>query len=169
MTILVYMKYVEREEVVIYFIWVSDLRFCATMIKIKITPTPLIKEALVLFYALTILIVFTRAFNSCDRYECVSKLNQNTWKQRDLVGCQFAGDGVRECRYCACQFKRSHKNSVTFVLCILFGFMNRACGMLRRCVKGVHLQRSVSDIDHVVPRSCGNDDGVVFVDVSNLS
>ena len=35
--------------------------------------------------------------------------------------------------------------------------------MLRRCVERIELQGSVAHVDDIVPRTCGNEDGVIAV------
>ena len=49
------------------------------------------------------------------------------------------------------------------VLRIGFGLMHCTEGVLRRCIERIELQRSVTHIDNIVPRTCGNEDGIITV------
>ena len=55
------------------------------------------------------------------------------------------------------------------VLRISLCAMHRAKGMLRRRVERIELQGAVARVDNIVPRACGDEDGVVSVHTSNLA
>ena len=102
-------------------------------------------------------LIVTYTLPGCNCGKGITELGKNACQQGNFVCGQSAGKRV--CKSCngTGQFQRVH----SLAMLRQFGFVHCAKGVLRRCIKGVELERAVSCIHNIVPRACRNDNGIV--------